>query len=491
KYLASHREGLAKALGVSPEELHEEDRLGDDWQPVMVDVVGPITSRLASQIETMVGTELERGRTNWIGVRIDSAGGDLAASVRLATFLAGLDPNSVRTVAYVPAEASGGAALVALSCRQLVMHSQARLKARDLRQEDREAGFAEQLEAARTALHDSLAPRAEQNGSLLTAMIDPGVELFQYQNKTTGETSVMSAAEVAGRKDREDWRRRAPLQEAKAALVLDGLRAKELDLAWQTIESFDELKQLYGIEIEPRTLTPNWALELIEALASPGFAIVLIMVSVWGIYFELRAPGIGVGAFVAAVGLLLFFWSMYLNGTAGWLEVLLLLAGLCFILLEIFVLPGFGIFGLGGAALVIASLVLASLTFVWPQSEAELQELTHSVGTVALAGIGVMAFVIVSRRYLPHAPVLRNVVLEPPPPEERAVLSDREALVDYSDLIGLRGVATTHLRPAGKAEIDHELIDVIAEGEPLDRGTPVVVIDAHANRVVVRAVGPA
>src|SRR4029079_7724349 len=41
------------------------------------------------------------------------------------TKLAELDPNSVRTVAYVPVEAKGGAALIALACDQLVMDSNA------------------------------------------------------------------------------------------------------------------------------------------------------------------------------------------------------------------------------------------------------------------------------------------------------------------------------------------------------------------------------
>ena len=490
KYLASNREGLARALDVSAEALHERDMLSGHWKPVIVDVDGPMTARLASQIETLVGRELEQGRTNWIGVRIDSAGGDLAASVRLASFFAQLDSNRVRTVAYVPSEASGGAAIVALSCHQLVMHVNAELKARNLAPQQNELSFADKLEAARMSIRDSLAPRARKNWSLLTAMIDPNIELFEYHNKTTGEKFLMSAAEVAGRDDAADWQKREPLIDGQDALVLDGTRAEQHGLAWRTVESFDQLKVLYGIENDPRILKPNWALELVEALASPGVATVLIAISMFGIYFELRAPGIGVGAFVCAVGLLLFFWSMYLNGTAGWLEAIFLLGGICFILLEIFVLPGFGVFGLGGALMVVAALVLASVTFVWPQSEAEIAELTRSVGIVAVAMIGVIALVTVSRRYLPNAPVFRNVVLEPPRPEERAEINQRESIVDHSNLIGVRGVTTTHLRPAGKAEIARELIDVIAEGEPLDRGTPVIVVDAHANRVVVRAVGP-
>jgi len=65
-------------------------------------------------------------------------------------------------------------------------------------------------------------------------------------------------------------------------------------------------------------------------------------------------------------------------------------------------------------------------------------------------------------------------------------LSSREALADYSRLVGVSGEAMTDLRPAGKALVDDQLIDVIALGEPLDRGTEIVVVEAHAHRVVVR-----
>jgi membrane-bound ClpP family serine protease len=161
------------------------------------------------------------------------------------------------------------------------------------------------------------------------------------------------------------------------------------------------------------------------------------------------------------------------------------------LLLEIFVLPGFGIFGLGGGALVFASIVLASLTFVSPHSESQLEELTQSVGMVAIALAGVLVFAMVSRRYLHQAPVFRGVLLTPPQGAERQDLESHEALADYSDLVGKRGVAATNLRPSGKIEIDHRLVDVLAESEPIDRGTQVLVVDAHANRVIVRAVGPA
>ncbi len=486
KYLASTREGIARAFDVPAQALLEDNALAAHWKPVILDVQGEITPRLASQIETLLGRTVEQQNINWIGLRIDSAGGDLEASLRIANAVVQIDPNSVRTVAYVPVEARGGAALVALACNQLVMHSTAKLNVGASSPPLQPAD----LEAAKMSFRESLAPRTAHRWSLLAAMIDPSVELFEYRNKTTGEIRVMSveeAEEAAEQPEAEAWQR----SEKNQPLPFDGARAQELGIAWKTVETFDELKQAYGLETDPPMVKPNWALELIEALASPGFSVLLLMVGLAGIYLELRAPGLGVGAFVGTLGLLLFFWSQYLNGTAGWLEIILFVTGLAFILMEIFVVPGFGIFGLGGGALVIASVVLASLTFVRPHSEADMDALARSLSTVAIACVGFMTFVVATRRYLPQAPLFRRMILAPPAAEEIAELEDREALANYSNLIGTCGVAATDLRPAGKAEIDHELIDVIAEGEPLDRGTPLVVVEAKANRVVVRATGPA
>ena len=529
KFLAANREGLARALNVPVAAIREEDTLAGEWSPTIIDITGPITPRKVNQVETMLATALEQNY-NWIGLRIDSGGGDLAASLQLATTVAKLDANSVRVVAYVPSEAKGGAALVALACDQLIMHPAARLgvvnqiaappvgdepngaEAGNEKVNDR--GFARavvngkeknenekidalsELAAAKAAIRHSLAPRAERSWSMLTAMVDPDIELFAFHNKATGETRWMSEEEASELADADEekpttWRKGEPLTAANEPLVIEGERAAQLGLARQTVEGFDELKQLYGITQDPHVAKPNWALELIEALASPEFSVILLMAGFAGMYIEMRTPGVGVGAFVGSVAILLFFWSQYLHGTAGWLEVLLFVMGICFVLMEIFVLPGFGIFGLGGGALVIASLVLASLTFIRPHSAQDMDELAGAVGKVAIAGAGMIAVMLVSRRYLPQAPLFRNVILAPPKPEESVVISDRESLADYSHLVGMRGVAATHLRPAGKAEIDHQLLDVIAESEPLDRGTPLEVVDAHANRVVVRAVGPA
>jgi membrane-bound serine protease (ClpP class) len=507
KYLADDRAGVAKALAVSVQSLEENQSLLVDWKPVMLEVRGEVTPSSVSQFKTLLGNQLGGG-ANWIGVRIDSVGGDLAACIDLASSLADLDPNSVRTVAYVPVEARGGAALIALACDQLVMHPEAMIgagpearlpKARDNRQlprpndrwrqrddGERDETVAPELIAEAVAtVRESLSKRAGRPWSLMAAMIQPGAKLFVHRNRATGEERIMSAEETAELADAANWTQGAQVQGNNELLAVVGGRAEELGLAYRTVDNFDQLKRLYSLQEIP-VVEANWALRLVHALASPGLATFLLFLGLIGMYVELKTPGVGVGGVVAAIAFILFFWSKFLDQTATELEIILFVAGIVLMLIEIFVVPGVGVFGLAGGLMVIASLVLASQTFIVPRSEADLDELRRSITVVAAAGMAMIGLAFATRKYLPRAPIFNRLVLEPPPPEERITLSHREALADYSHLVGVEGEAMTDLRPAGRALIGDQLIDVIAEGVPLDRGTPVVVVAAHAHRVLVR-----
>jgi membrane-bound ClpP family serine protease len=480
--LASDADELARVLGLPPEAMKQDQSMLGDWRPVMVYIDGPLTRRKTHQLETVIGTELDHHKVNWVGITIDSEGGPLEDCRRLAESLAALDPNEVTTVAYVPVNASGGAAVVALACDQLVMQPQAQVGGAGTLPLDRSM-----LDAAREPFK-AIAKKGNHSWSMLAALIDPDIDLFTYQNTKTGEVCYFSDEEARAQPDADNWRRGARVKSAGEALRLTSKRAQELGVATHIVDNFDELKKVYGITDEIHVAKPNWALELIEALSSPALAILLLVIGFVGVYVELHSPGVGVGGFVGAVAFLLFFWSQFLNGTAEWLEVLLFLGGIFCLLLELLVLPGFGVFGLGGAAMILVSLVLATQTFVLPRTESQLAELRHSLTIVAASTLLVVAASIALRRYLPNAPVFRKLLLNPPPEEELIDLDYRESLADYSHLVGEQGMATTNLMPAGKAEFGGQLVDVIAEGLPIDRGAAIVVIKTRGNRVVVRAV---
>jgi hypothetical protein len=138
--------------------------------------------------------------------------------------------------------------------------------------------------------------------------------------------------------------------------------------------------------------------------------------------------------------------------------------------------------------MIILSLVLASQTFVLPHNDYQMEQLRNSLLGLAGAGAGVVLVALVLRRYLPHTPLLSHMLLEPPTGEELESLAHREALVELEHLVGHRGHTTTPLLPSGKARFGSELIDVIADGEFVARGSEVEVVAVQGNRVVVRSV---
>ena len=481
KLLASNTDALARGLALAPQAVVEDQSLVGDWRPVIVELAGPITPRNVHQIQTLIGNEISERHVNWIGLRIDSTGGDLRDCLLLANTLAELDKNEVRTVAYVPAEASGGAALVALACDQLVMQPDAHVGGKGTPEVDRRM-----LEDARQPLRE-LAKETDRSWSLLAALVDPSLTVYSFQNTKTGEVQYFSIDEASGQPDPKDWRRGAKITTERQPLRLDAKQATQLGVASQVVDNFDDFKQLYGFESDPRVAEPNWALELIEALSSPALTVVLLVLGFVGIYVELHAPGTGVGGFVSALAFLLFFWSKFLHGTAGWLEVLLFLGGICCVFVEVLLLPGLAVFGLGGGIMILASLIFASQTFILPQTASQLAELRGSMSIVAAATTCIVAAALGMRRYLPKSPMLRPLMLHPPVDDEREDIEYRESMADFSHLVGQRGTAATHLMPAGKAEFEGQLVDVISEGMPIERGQAVVVVKTRSNRVVVRA----
>jgi membrane-bound ClpP family serine protease len=481
--LASDTDSLARGIGVRADSLKQDQATLMNWAPVIIRLEGPITRHKIHQFRTLLGTELKNQRANWFCIQINSEGGNLEDCKDLAAVIAKLNADEAQTVAYVPVNASGGAALVALACNKLIMQPEAHIGGKGSLELDRKT-----LDSARDPIRESLARDPDRTWSLIAATIDPQIDLFTYHNAKTGDDRYFSDEEARKQINAADWQRGARVKPVGETLRLNAKRAAELGIATHVVDTFDELKQLYGFDGDIRVAEPNWALELVEALASPALSVLLLVVAFVGVYVELHSPGTGIGGFVAAVAFLLFFWSHYLEGTAEWLEVLLFLGGIFCVLLEVLVLPGFGIFGLGGGTMILVSLILATQTFVLPRTESQMIELRHSLTIVAAASLIVVATSIALRQYLPSTPIFKKLLLDPPPEEELIDLAYREALVDFSHLVGEHGVTTTNLMPAGKAEFNGQLVDVIAEGLPIDRGTMVTVVKVQGNRVLVHAV---
>jgi membrane-bound ClpP family serine protease len=476
-HLAESRRDLAQALGIPLNSFDQNMAPEDGWRPLRIDLYGPIHRQAVNWILRSLEEHIERHDFNLLILQLDTGGGDLNQSARLAERLAGLG-DSITTVAYVNRNARSDAALVALACDELVMHPDGQLGGRG---EGRNLADSD-LAAIRPLLQDTFARRG-RDWSLPLALVDPDIKVHRYVHPVGGEVRYLSDDEAAGIADIGQWQRDP--QPAATSGGFDIAQAEEVHLVRMRAENTDELRAHYQIDGHLPSLRPNGALAFVEWLADPRIAGVLLFVGGFALLFELSTPGVSVPGFIAVICFLLFFWSQFLHGTAGWLEVLLFLGGIGCFAVELFAVPGFGVFGFGGGLMIIASIVLASQTFVLPTNAYQLRQFPISLLMMAAGMTGGIVSIVVLRRFLPDTPYFNRMLLAPPKPEEREELSRREALVTWEHLRNKRGTTVTPLVPAGKVQFGDDLVDCVSSGDLIPRGTDVVVEEIAGNRVVV------
>ena len=480
-HLAEDRRSLAAALQIPLASLQQDLMPEGGWKPIRLDLRGPIHHQAINWVLRAIDDHQRRGEANLLVLVIDSAGGDLEQSLRLAAHLTNLD-QSIHTVAYVERQALGDAALVALACDELVVHPDATIGGPgETVVGDRE------LAAVRGGLAETFG-RLGRDWSLPAALVDPDLTVHRYTNPLGGDVRYLTAEEADSLPDANQWQREGrPLDTRRG---LSGAQLEELEVARGVARNFEEFKTLYQIDSELAQVRPNWALAAVEWLADPRIAWILLFIGWFALMFELSTPGVGLPGFIAVVCFLLYFWSQFLHGTAGWLEILLFVGGLICLAVEIFVLPGTGVFGIGGGLMVVTSIILASQTFVIPTNSYQMRQFPISMLMVAAGMAGGVASIYVIRRFLPDTPYFNRMLLAPPRAEERALISKREALAAWEHLAGKRGITATPLVPAGKVQFGDELVDCVSNGELVAKGTPVVVEEIAGNRVVVRKVNP-
>lgn len=475
-HLASDLRELATALEVPAGDLLRAALPEGGWNPIRMQLTANVTRGEVNGMIRALRARLEQSDANLLLMEINSTGGSLDNSRRLAQEL--IDSRGqLHSVAIVERQALGDSALVALACHELRVTTGARLGGSSA------ASFSrDQLEAAKPAVMQ-LAQAQSRDWSLMMAMLDTQLEVFPCTHSVTKQVRLLCDEEREALDDAAAWTRgETPLN------TVAGIQGTDLvayGLA-TPIEAKSDVLREFQFEEEPPLVQASWALEVVRFMADPRIAGMLLFVGWFALMFEMSSPGVGVPGFVAALCFLLYFWSAVLNGTSGWLEILLFLFGLGCIIAEIFFIPGTGFFGFGGAAAVVVSIVLASQTFVIPTNAYQMKQLPSSILMVGAGLAGGIAAIVLIHRYLPHTPYFNRLMLAPPTGAELSAIENRESMVHFDHLQGKMGTATTRLVPSGKAMIGDEQFDVLSDGELIESGAAIVVKEVLGNRVVVR-----
>jgi membrane-bound serine protease (ClpP class) len=254
-------------------------------------------------------------------------------------------------------------------------------------------------------------------------------------------------------------------------------------------ENVSEVLKLNGMETARIVEYKPTALErFIGFMVNPIVSGILIMLILGGIYFEMQSPGIGFALGVAIVGALLYFSPLYLEGLAANWEILMFVVGLILIVLEIFVVPGFGITGISGITLAFSGLVLSMVKNVnFSFDEVNSGDLLVAVGTVffgSIAGIG-LAIYLSQKMFSAEAGRFSHLSLK-----EVMSLEDGYLGVDPEllQLKGKKGIAITTLRPSGKINIDGQIYDAMAASGMIEKGTNIVVTKVETAQLYVEVV---
>ncbi len=488
--------GLVESLAATPDEVAElyglplgtaarEQKVIEYAVAAHVQVTGTVDYKLRDFLFRKCRELRSRG-VNLLFLEIDSPGGLAFAGLEIANFL-DQDLSDVHTVAWVRREALSAAAFIAFGCDEIVMAPRSRIGDCGVLQ----VGFGIIEYAPEKVLTDvkqQLKVLAKSNGwpeAIMEGCVDKDVVVVKAVNRQTGAIGFFLKSEL----DQERWQVVEVVKREGEFFEADAERALELGLAVATAGNIDQLCDLYGVD--PARLinaSPTWVDGLVYFLSRPFVRFLLLTIGIIAIYVELKIPGIGLPSAVAVVCFTLIFWSEFLNGTATALEILLFLVGLVLVLIEVFLLPGVVVFGLTGGLMMLASLVLASQSFLVPTNEREWNELLLNLTGLVMSLLSVWVFGALLARYLHRIPGLNQILLIPEQSSASAVGEVGEGAEQAADMVGAVGVAITPLRPAGRIQIGDEFYDVVSEGEFIERGATVQVIGYHGRHMVVRPV---
>ncbi len=405
KLLADNPGEVANVYHIDPRAIGNDPTLAGEIRPVWIQIDGRLDPIKEAYLRRRID-QARRERVNLLFFQINSPGGLNTSANNVAGLIA--DIKDMKTVAFVDDQATGVSALLPLACDDIVFRRGGRM------------GGAQQILVGRNrrgqemndAQVDSLARRAEdlaepQGPPRRDRPGDgqppgPGLAGDRHQHRGL-DPGPRSPAAGRARPLPEP----VPVKEPGMSMMVRSDDAVAYHLG-REVGDVEEFKGLYGVRDKfIRVDGPTWVDGLVTTLNDPVASWMLLFVGVFMLILEIKMPGVGLPAITSALAFLLFFWSRYLSGTADQLEILLFLVGLICLGLELFVFPGFGVFGLSGFVLILTSIVMASHTFVWPTQDYEYRQMAGTLGQIVAVMVGVGIGASIVGRYIPSLPALQ------------------------------------------------------------------------------------
>lgn len=394
----------------------------------------------------------EESNADIILLEINTYGGrlDIADSIR-SKFLY----SSIPTIAFINNNAASAGALIALACDSIYMVPGASIGAATVVDGISGEQMPDKYQSYMRSMIRSTAETKGRNPDIAEAMVD--------------ERKVVEGISEEGK-----------------VLTLTSKEAVKFKMANGIVNNVDDILQILELEnvvVQKHQMTTLD--QVINFLLNPAVNSILLLIIIGGIYFELQAPGLGLPSLAALTAAILYFAPLMIDGTAQFWEISIFVIGIILVLLEIFVIPGFGVAGIAGIICIIAGLTLSLIGFDgW---DFEFNFITGDLLIRAFFRVILMISVALFIIFF-FGPSL----LQLPGFNKLVLTSNQESQQGYStkrnelyDLIGKEGVVLHQLRPSGKIKIDDQIYEAISISHLIDQDTVVKVVEVEGYSLKV------
>jgi len=320
-------------------------------------------------------------------------------------------------------------------------------------------------------------------------------DLAGVAREADARQTAASARPMITKADRGQWRLVEYVSDGSGPLIFKADDLIRYGLASQKIKNDEELKAFFGATNLQR-LDETWSEGLVTFLTNMIVRAVLIVIFLIALFIEMTHPGVILPGAVAVVALFALLAPPFIIGMAGWWEVAAIIGGLMLILLEIFVIPGFGVAGIAGILALFAGLVG---TFVpqgaggiFPNTPAAKDDLLYGFTTVFAAAATSMIGMYFLGKHFGSLPLLGRLVLKNP---DSSDVDDVGMLAAMDPgpgelRVGMTGAAITPLRPSGRVQFGERIVDVVSDLGWIPAGAQVRIVEAGEFRVAVELVPP-
>lgn len=446
----------------------------------------PIEGNIEPSLTVFIRNGIEEAKKNNSDIlfKINTFGGRVDSALQIATLIGAVESN---TVAYIPADPESlgvswsAGALITLSCKTIYMAEGTSIGAAAPVYMSPEGAQAAE-EKTVSAVRVQMAALAEKNGypkEVALAMVDKDIELH--------EVVINNKPVLKTKQDLNEGEKGKIICPEGKLLTLTAKEMEYYGVSKGTYSDFGKLLDELGVE-ESNTIyiEQNIPDRIVSFLTSTTFLGILMTVGLVTLYLALTSPGFGLLGAIGIISFAIIFVGGQLLGTLGSFELILFLLGITLLIIEIFVIPGFGITGISGIICIALSLILSQQDFIVPewQWQWDLFNRNILITIISILSSAILIFILMS--LFPRIPIFNKLILDQP---VKTNIPEKEIMdSNYKEMVGLKGVAVTKLRPVGKIKIEERIYIGKSQNKFIEKDKVVEILSNDANSLIVREV---